>query len=339
VYRIAHLDLDLFALAHHSHVGTAKLTQQIERWLRLLPQRQTVRVLLTALLDRLLDIFGNPVETVRRAGTVDPLMRALMVVVVNPMLKPAARVGKRRKDRLLEKLPPDRLPEALDLSQRHRMMRRAADVLHTLLAQHLLEARLPAPGHELPPVVRQDLAWCTPLTDCAFQHLEYGVGFLLPKQSPANDVTRVIVDDADEVHRVHPLQLKREDVDLPHRVRARALESSDLRRTATRLGRWVAKAGVVDHRPHRLGADLDTLVTTKIVADPAHSAVRVGLACLDDLLAERRTLLRGAPTANSRASSVPSSSSADRPDSRASIATNLTSIAIGGDRLIGLRRF
>jgi hypothetical protein len=97
------------------------------------------------------------------------------------VLQPTAGVGERGEHRLFQKLAPDRLPEALDLAQRHRMLRRTAHMLHALLAQHLLEACLPTPGHELAAVVREDLAWRTPLADRALQHFEDRIRILLPE--------------------------------------------------------------------------------------------------------------------------------------------------------------
>jgi hypothetical protein len=165
VYRIAHLDLDLFTLAHNTHIRAAQLAQQVQWRLRLLSQGQTQRVVLATLLHGFFHVVGDPVEPIRRTGPIQPLVWTLVVVIVNPVLQPTAGVRERGEYRLLEKLPPDRLPEPLDLAQRHRMLGRAAHVLHTLLPQHLLKPRLTTPGHELAAVVGQNLAWCTPLAD------------------------------------------------------------------------------------------------------------------------------------------------------------------------------
>jgi hypothetical protein len=189
VHHIAHLDLDLFPLTNHADVGATKLTQQVQRRLRLLAQGQTERVLLASLPHRLFDVLRNAVEPVGRACTVDPLMRSLVVVVVDPVLQPTAGIGERGKDRLLEVLPPDRLPEPLDLAQRHRMVRSAAHMLNSLLTQDLLESRLAAPGNKLAAVVRQDFAWRSPLPDGTLQDLEDSVGILLPEQPPAHQIT------------------------------------------------------------------------------------------------------------------------------------------------------
>jgi hypothetical protein len=90
---------------------------------------------------------------------------------MNPVIHPLTGISKRSKHRLTQKLPPHRLPEPLDLAQRHRMMGRAADMVDPLLFEHLLEPRTTPPGHKLPPVVREDLSRRTPLADRPLGHL------------------------------------------------------------------------------------------------------------------------------------------------------------------------
>ena len=86
MHRIAHLDLDLVALAHHTDIRPAQLAQQIQRRLRFLPQRQAQRVVLATLLHGFFHVVGDPVEPIRRTGPVEPLVRALVVVIVNPVI-------------------------------------------------------------------------------------------------------------------------------------------------------------------------------------------------------------------------------------------------------------
>ncbi|MHC4516801.1 MAG: hypothetical protein ACYS5W_24345 [Planctomycetota bacterium] len=86
MHRIAHLDLDLFSLAHHAHIRTAQLSQQIQRRLRLLAQGQTQRVVLATLPYGLFHVARDPVKPIRRTGPVEPLVRTLVVEIVNPML-------------------------------------------------------------------------------------------------------------------------------------------------------------------------------------------------------------------------------------------------------------
>ena len=188
MHRVAHLDLDVFALAHHTHVRATQLAQQVQRRLWFLAQGQTQRIVLATLPYGFVHVVGDPIEPIRRTGPVEPLVRTLVVVVVNPVLQPTAGVRERGEHGLLEKLPPDRLPEALDLAQRHRMLRSTAHMLHALLSQHLLEACLPTPSHELAAVVRENLAWRTPLADRALQHFEDRIRILLPEEPPARQV-------------------------------------------------------------------------------------------------------------------------------------------------------
>jgi hypothetical protein len=75
------------------------------------------------------------------------------------------------------------------------MVRGATNVADPLLLEHLLKARLAAPGYELSSIVREDLSRGTPLSQRALQNLEHGLGALLPEQSPAHQKARVIVDD------------------------------------------------------------------------------------------------------------------------------------------------
>jgi hypothetical protein len=146
-------------------------------------------------------------------------MGTLVIVIVNPMIAPLAGVGEGGEDGLTQELPPQRLPETLDLTQSLGMMWGAANVSDALLLEYPLEPRLAPPGHELAPVVRENLPRGSPLADGSFQDLEHGFGVLLPKQSPADQVAGVIVDDPDHVDGVHPLELEGKDVDLPERVR------------------------------------------------------------------------------------------------------------------------
>lgn len=116
MHRIAHLDLDLVALAHHTHIRAAQLAQQVQRWLRLLSQRQPQRVVLATLLHGFFHVVGDPVEPIRRTRTIQPLVRTLVVVIVNPVIQATAGIRERGEHRLLEKLAPDRLPKPLDLA-------------------------------------------------------------------------------------------------------------------------------------------------------------------------------------------------------------------------------
>jgi hypothetical protein len=252
---LSDLYLDILALAYHAHISASQLSQQVQRWLWLLTQRQTQAVLLAALPNSLLDVVLQPVEPVRRTRAVDTLVTTLMVVEPDPVIQSLAGISERGEVRLTQELTPDRLPEPLDLSQGHRMMRSRTDVLDTLLLQYPLEPRLATPGHELAPIVGQDLPGGAPLADRALDHFENRGGGLLTEQAPADHKTAMVIDDADQIHTVHPLELEGKDIDLPHRVGQRTLEAARLRWPAPWLWRGVLKTGLVDGLPHLLGAD------------------------------------------------------------------------------------
>jgi len=84
-----------------------------------------------------------------------------------------------------------------------------------LPGQHLLEAALAPPGNKLAAIVRQDLPRRAKVTDSALHYLEHCVSFLLSEEAVANDIPGVVVNDSHQVDRVHPLELKGEDIDLP----------------------------------------------------------------------------------------------------------------------------
>jgi hypothetical protein len=138
-----------------------------------------------------------------------------MVVVADPVIEALAGVGERSEHRVLQKLGPDRFPEPLDLAQGHRVVRGRAHVADALTLEHFLKLGLPTPGRELPAIIGKDLTRRAPLADRALHHLKNGLGGLLAEQAMADDVAGMIVDDTDQVYRIHALQFEGEDVDLP----------------------------------------------------------------------------------------------------------------------------
>ena len=123
-HRLAYLHLQLFASTHDPHISIPELAQQVQGTLRLLAKGQLESVLFAALLHCLGNIVSYAVETICRTSTIDSLMRTLVVVVLHPVVQALAGIGKRGKHSLAQKFPPNRLPEALDLAQGHRVMRR-----------------------------------------------------------------------------------------------------------------------------------------------------------------------------------------------------------------------
>ena len=100
----------------------------------------------------------------------------------------------------------------------------------------------------------------------------------------------MVVDDPDQIHRVHALEMEGEDVGLPHRVRARALETSRRPLTPAWLRWQITQVGLIDHGAHLLRAHLQPLVTPQIVADASHSVLGILPPQCQDLLFEHRAL-------------------------------------------------
>lgn len=93
MHRIAQLHLDIIALASNPYIGVTKFTKEEQGRSSLLAQSQLKRILLTALSKRFVHVIGHSVKTVSRAGPVDPLVGALVVVVTDPVVEPLAGVG------------------------------------------------------------------------------------------------------------------------------------------------------------------------------------------------------------------------------------------------------
>jgi len=98
----------------------------------------------------------GPEETVRRHPAGYSLMRPLEVIGLHEERDPPLAVRKVRKDRAREKLVPEGLPEALDLSARLRVVGTALDVPYALPPEFLLEFRAAPPGCVLPALVGED---------------------------------------------------------------------------------------------------------------------------------------------------------------------------------------
>jgi hypothetical protein len=101
VHTVAQLDLDIFAIACNSHIGLAQLTQQIKRRASFLPESQSQRILLAPLSHSFPDVAGHSVEPVSGTRAINSLVRALMIIVADPVTYTLLRVGKRGEYRLL----------------------------------------------------------------------------------------------------------------------------------------------------------------------------------------------------------------------------------------------
>jgi hypothetical protein len=289
----AHFDLAFFGPQHHRLL--AQPPDHVERFLRLAAQRQFLDVGGDPLLDHLAQLRRNGEVPIRRTQAVQALVRAFVIVELHPQPHPLTGLLEAVKLRPRQELLPDRFPEPLDLPERHRMMRRALEVMDPILRQFPLEAGLAVPGRVLPPVVGEHLPGHPVLGHGAAVNLQHVLGGLAAEQIQSNHVAGMIIDETDQV-RVLAAQSKREDVGLPHLVGRRTLEEPRLGRVLRRL----------------LPAPLHQLVLMQGLSDrlvaagqKQHPAQQVGdrfdpeggmlLLQLDDLLFDRRANLSTSP--------------------------------------------
>jgi hypothetical protein len=168
---------------------------------------------------------------------------------------------------------------------------------NALTLKHLLKSTLPSPSYELSPIVGENLTRRTPLANSATHHFQYRLCRLLTEQSVSHKIPRVVVDDTDQIHPVHSLELEREDVDLPQCIGQRPLKTTHLRRPTLWLRRSLSQPGVVDDSPHCFGAYRHPIVASELVTDAPHALIGVRLAMLYNPTGERLTYLPGRPRA------------------------------------------
>lgn len=214
------------ARGRDAQVPVAQSAHEIKRLLRRPLVREPHRVRGDALLDALAHVRRRAKEAIRRHQALDALVRALEVVRVDEEPNPSLAIRKVREDRARQKLFPERLPEALDLPERLRVLRPALDVPDPLAAELKLEVRLTSPGRVLAALVGQDLPRRAVRGDAAAQRLHHELRALMVRQRVRDDEARVIVHEGGQVEPLVTPQKKREDVRLPKLVRLRSLESA-----------------------------------------------------------------------------------------------------------------
>jgi len=184
------------------------------------------RVVGYVLLDGLAHLRRGPEEAVGRHESTDALMRASEIVRLHEELEPPLAVGEVGEHRAREKFLPQRLPEALHLAERLRMLRTALDVADPFTTQLALEVRLAAPRRVLTALVGENFARVAVRRDAAPESLHHELGALVVRERVRDDEARVVVHEGREVETLVTTQQKREDVRLPELVRLRPLEAS-----------------------------------------------------------------------------------------------------------------
>ena len=231
-------------------------------------------------------------EPVRGTGPLKPLVYSPVVVVFDPVVYPLTRFLECLEPRPREELVLQRLPEPLDLPQRHGMMRGAADVVDMIPLELLLELGRATPTGVLPPVVRKHLLR-RPVRRyrLAVDLHHIGTGLATVHSQP-RDIPRVIIDEPDDVRRLSQDGIVG-DIALPHLVGRRALEPAKRRLglpPGLRRGRRQPRRLQV--LAHRLRTGLQTEEPPQDLRDPLRPLLRIRLLELRDLLMNRRRKLR-----------------------------------------------
>jgi len=273
----------------------AHATDHVQRRLRFAVPCQLVGVGRHAFLDRFPHLLVDREEPVGGTEAAQGLVRAPVVVVLHPPRHPLPHLLDRLEARLGQELVLDRLPEAFDLPQRHRMMRRTAHVVDVVLLQFLLELRPATPDRVLRTVICQDFLRLAVLRHRRAVEIQH-VGARRTAIDPqGDDVARKIIDEGDDVRH---LALKREvrDVALPHLVRRRTLEPP--RRPLAPVAALLPRrhhAGDRQFLPHRLRMRLEPEEPPQHLRDPPHAQSGIGALQRHDLLPHhRRRLWRAA---------------------------------------------
>ena len=214
------------ALLGAEHDGLAvHAADHVEGRLRFAAQRQFEEVFGNALLDGFAQFILDLEEAVGGTKAADALMRPLVVVIFEPEFDALAGGVETVELGADDEVLPDRGPEALDLAQRHGMLRPGFDVRDTILFEFGLEAAHAAPVGVLAPVVGEHLFGRLKLAHRDAIHFDDCRRRGAAKQIRADDEARIIIHERDEI-RVTAAEAEREDVRLPHLIGRGPLEET-----------------------------------------------------------------------------------------------------------------
>jgi hypothetical protein len=223
---VAELDAKRAAGSRDAEVLIAEATDEIKRllWWLLLRHEQRVRGHLR--LDRGAHVGRCAKESVGRYKTIEALVRPLEVVVLHVEREPTLTIREVGEDGLAQKLLPQRLPEALDLAERLRMLRPALHVRDSVAAEQMLEVGCTAPGGVLPSLVGQHLLGVSVLRDAAFDRLDDEIRLLVVRNRPRHEISRVVIHEGGDVQPLMAAELECKDVALPELIRLGSLEAA-----------------------------------------------------------------------------------------------------------------
>lgn len=293
---VADADLQAASFGGDAEVAVAESADEIERLARRLLVREAHRVGGDVFLDGFTYVRRGAEEAVGGNEPFERLMRTLEVVGVHEELDASVAVREVREDGAREELVPERLPEALDLAERLRMLRPALDVIDAVQVQLALEVRLAAPCRVLAALVGENLSRLSVGGDAALERFHHELGLLMVREVVRDDEARVVVHERREVEALVTAKQEREDVRLPHLVWRGALEAT--RRMLARPSRrtLLDEPGLVEDAANGGLGHADPLEAREQVTDAAGAELGILLTHGDDVLAlnvvqHRRTLL------------------------------------------------
>jgi len=222
---VAQLHREAASLSRDRQIAIAQPPHQIKRLPYRLLVRQPFRVLGHVLLDRCSHLRRRAEESIRRHQPAQRLVRPLEVVRVDEERQPPLQIVEVGKHRPREKLVPQRLPEALHLAERLRMLWTTLHVRDSLAPKRFFEFRRAAPRRVLAALVGQDLPRRAECRDALVQRIHHQRRLLVVRQRVRHQKPRVVVHERRQVHALVSPQEKREDVRLPELVRLGALEA------------------------------------------------------------------------------------------------------------------
>lgn len=188
-------------------------------------QGQFEEIFLNPCLDGFAEIMLDLEVAVRGTEAFNALMRPLVVVIFDPEFDPLAGGVEGIKLGADQKVLPERGPEALDLAQRHRMLRARFEMRDAILFELRFEPTDTAPSGVLATIVGEHLLGWLELADGHPIDFDHRRCRGTAKQIHADDKPRVIIQEGDEVG-VAPAEPEGEDVRLPHLVGRGPLEEA-----------------------------------------------------------------------------------------------------------------
>jgi hypothetical protein len=209
-------------------VPIAQAAHQVEGLAHRLRARQAQGVLADLRLDRCAHRRARAKEPVRGSLTLERLMRALEVVVLDEQPHPSLTVLEVREHRACEQLLPQRLPEPLDLPAGLRVVRAALHVRDAVAVQLGFKLRAPTPRRVLAPLVGQDLPRRSILGNPAGEGFEHQCASLVMRHRKTHQVAGVIIQKGRHVDPLVSAQQEREQIRLPQLVRLGSLKAHGL---------------------------------------------------------------------------------------------------------------